>query len=315
MSNLQHDCAASLSSDCERVLRTSPAQRITTHDAELGEGMMIRRALPSRQRRMVGAWCFLDHFGPVDVGTGDGLRVGPHPHIGLQTVTWPLAGEILHRDSLGCEQLIRPGELNLMTAGCGIAHSEESPAVRSPLLHGAQLWIALPEAERRREPSFVHHPQLPRLALGDARLTLLVGEFGGECSPAQVYSPLLGLDVAFAAGGRACLPLRADFEHGALVLEGEVELEGTLLGIGTFLYLPPGRDRLELRSRGPLRLLLLGGEPFAETILMWWNFVARTPQEIIEAGNDWNAGRHFGEVHGYPGARLAAPATPWGAAG
>ncbi|PWV63133.1 pirin family protein [Plasticicumulans acidivorans] len=315
MSNLQHDCAASLSSDCERVLRTSPAQRITTHDAELGEGMMIRRALPSRQRRMVGAWCFLDHFGPVDVGTGDGLRVGPHPHIGLQTVTWPLAGEILHRDSLGCEQLIRPGELNLMTAGCGIAHSEESPAVRSPLLHGAQLWIALPEAERRREPSFVHHPQLPRLTLGDARLTLLAGEFGGERSPAQVYSPLLGLDVACAAGGTACLPLRADFEHGALVLEGEVELEGTALGIGTFLYLPPGRDRLELRSRGPLRLLLLGGEPFAETILMWWNFVARTPQEIVEAGNDWNAGRHFGEVHGYPGARLVAPATPWGAAG
>jgi redox-sensitive bicupin YhaK (pirin superfamily) len=156
MSNLERPSATSVSTDCPEGSRQPVNQRIVTRDAVLGEGMTIRRALPSRHRRMVGAWCFLDHFGPVDVSGGDGLRVGPHPHIGLQTVTWPLEGEIVHRDSLGYVQRIRPGQLNLMTAGRGISHSEESPVDRPPGLHGAQLWIALPDANRNCNPAFDH---------------------------------------------------------------------------------------------------------------------------------------------------------------
>lgn len=200
--------------------RSPEMQFIPTRDALLGEGMTIRRALPSAQCRMIGAWCFLDHFGPVDATRGDGLRVGPHPHNSLQTFTWPLAGEILHRDSLGYEQIIRPGQVNLMTAGCGISHSEESPPVRSPRLHGAQLWIALPEAVRHCEPAFEHYPELPVIDRDGFRVTVLVGEALGELAPTRVFSPLLALDIACDGDAATSLAVPAEYELGALVLEG-----------------------------------------------------------------------------------------------
>lgn len=290
--------------------RTANAERIATRDSVLGEGMTIRRALPSRQRRCVGAWCFLDHFGPLDVSQGRGLRVGPHPHIGLQTFTWPISGEILHRDSLGYEQLMRPGQVNLMTAGRGIAHSEESPAERSPLLHGAQLWIALPDSHREMEPAFEHYPEVPALERDGFHIAVLAGELLGERSPVKVFSPLLGAELSSVRGGQTLLPLRPDFEHAVLMLEGLASIEDEPLGVGELLHLGGGRERLQVKADRPARLLLLGGEPFPEAPLLWWNFVARSKEEIARATSDWKAGRGFGEVRGYDGERLDAPPPP-----
>jgi redox-sensitive bicupin YhaK (pirin superfamily) len=195
-------------SELKPAMSTSDVQHIETRDSVLGEDLMIRRALPSRLRRTVGAWCFFDHFGPVDTSGGRGMRVGPHPHIGLQTFTWPIAGEILHRDSLGYEQVIRPGAVNLMTAGRGISHSEESPEPRSPILHGAQLWIALPEAQRRMAPSFEHYPSVPALERDGFKLTILVGELLGERSPVRVHTPMVGLELLTQDAAHSVLPRR-----------------------------------------------------------------------------------------------------------
>lgn len=311
MSNLERQHEPSVSTDCPEPARAPAGERIATRDAVLGEGMTIRRALPSRRRRMIGAWCFLDHFGPVDVSGGDGLRVGPHPHIGLQTVTWLLAGEILHRDSLGCVQPIRPGQLNLMTAGRGIAHSEESPGDRPPELHGAQLWIALPSAARECAPAFDHFAALPVIERDGMTLTLLLGAALGERSPGRIYTPLAGIDVAAAGAARTRLPLEPGYEYGVLVLEGSVLVEGAALAPGTLLYLGGGRAALDLAAEARARMLLIGGEPFAEEVLLWWNFVARTRAQIERARADWASGSRFGDVQGYPGPPLDAPRLPW----
>lgn len=274
--------------------------------------MTIRRALPSTPCRMIGAWCFLDHFGPVDVTRGHGLRVGPHPHTALQTFTWPLAGEILHRDSLGYEQIIRPGQVNLMTAGRGISHSEESPGTRSSQLHGAQLWIALPEAVRHCEPAFDHYPKLPVIERDGFRITLLVGEALGEQAPTRVFTPLLSLD--FMTGGEAAttLDVPAGFEFGVLMLEGQATIDSQVLHVGQLLYLGSGSDQLRVSSTSPARLLLIGGAPFGEEILMWWNFVGRSREELTRAAAEWDSGdARFGTVRGYPGERLKAPLPPW----
>jgi quercetin 2,3-dioxygenase len=311
MSETDPRCQPSRSGDCPPPLPGPQLQLIPTRDAVLGESMTIRRALPSRLRRMIGAWCFLDHFGPADVGGGDGLRVGPHPHTGLQTFTWVLQGEILHRDSLGVEQLIRPGQVNLMTAGRGISHSEESPAQRGTRLHGAQLWIALPDGVRHTVPDFAHYPELPVLERGGFRLTVLAGGLLGQRAPTQLYSPLLGLDLHAERAADLHLPLDPGFEHGALVLEGEVTVEDQPLPIGQLLYLGLGREQLRIRCAAPARLLLIGGAPFGEEILLWWNFVGRSRAELTQAVRDWNAGHGFGEVRGYPGTRLQSPLPPW----
>lgn len=287
-------------------------QRIEAVGAVIGEGLEIHRALPTRQRRMIGAWCFLDHMGPAHFEHSSGLRVGPHPHIGLQTVTWLTQGEILHRDSLGYRQVIRPGQLNLMTAGRGIAHSEESPLPVAPALHGVQFWIALPDEARAMAPAFEHHAQLPRVFRGDAAMTLLVGEFAGERSPATVHTPMLGVDLAFADEGHALLPLRPDFEHGVFVTAGTLRVDGVEVQTDELLYLPPGRAALNLGAGQAAQAILLGGEPFPSPLLMWWNFVGRSKEELTQACRDWNAGAaYFGEVQGYDGARLEAPLPPW----
>ena len=278
---------------------------------------LVNRTLPHRDRRMVGAWCFVDTYGPDAVITMPGMRVPPHPHIGLQTVSWLLEGTIEHRDSLGSLQLVRPGELNLMTAGRGIAHSEVSPEHRPPQLHGAQLWVALPEDARRVEPRFEHVTELPVVRLGDAVATVLVGTLDGATSPAQVHSPLVGADLDVA--GPARVPLDPSFEHAVVVTRGEVEVDGEVLRPGRLLYLGTGRATLDVDSRSGGRCLLLGGEPFEEEILMWWNFVARSHEEIVAAREQWMGelaagfagdALTFGAVEGFDGPALPAPELP-----
>jgi quercetin 2,3-dioxygenase len=282
------------------------AERLETRSAEIGGGLTIRRALPNRLRRTVGAWCFLDHAGPMEFGAGGGMHVGPHPHIGLQTFTWMIEGEVVHRDSLGNEQVITPGQVNLMTAGAGIAHAEDSAPGASGRLHAAQLWIALPEGERRRAPAFRNYPRLPLIERGGFRVRVLAGSVFGETSPAEIHSPLIGLDLTSTGRAALSLPLDAAFEHAALVLIGAARVDGEPLAPGTLLYFGPGREALAIECADAARILVIGGVPFGEEILVWWNFVARTPAEIEAATEDWNAGR-FAAVRGSPAPALIAP--------
>ncbi len=281
---------------------------LTSHIARVG-AISVRRALPQRLQRTVGAWCFADHLGPASVTAQRGLDIGPHPHIGLQTLTWLTAGEALHRDGLGTEQTIRPGQLNLMTAGGGVAHSEEATGSYAGRLEGIQLWVALPEATRHGPASFEHHAALPRFAEPALDVTVLVGAYGGVSSPARHDTPLVGLDLALRA--EALVPLAPAYEHALIVLEGAVSAPGASLGPGQIAIWQPGRDALRLVPREPSRAILLGGPPFPETISMWWNFVARTRDEIAAAARSWRErdGR-FAPVASAL-ARIEAPGLPW----
>src|SRR5687767_6261203 len=253
--------------------------------------MIVTRTLPNRERRMVGALCFLDAYGPEDLTAREGMRVPPHPHIGLQTVSWLIAGEIEHRDSLGSHQLVRPGELSIMTAGQGIAHSEVTPAEHSPLLHGVQLWVALPDSARQVGPDFAHHADLPVHHVPGVRVTVFAGAVDGAASPARMHSPIVGAEVSLDAGGSARLPLDRAFEHAVLTVAGVVSVDGAPLPSGPLLYLGSGRSDVDVTApEGPATLLLLGGEPFDEAIVMWWNFVARDHDEIVAARADWESG-------------------------
>jgi redox-sensitive bicupin YhaK (pirin superfamily) len=283
------------------VLESYPARQAT-----LPGELIVRRALPRSARRLVGPWCFLDHYGPIAFGVDRPMAIGPHPHIGLQTVTWLLEGEVLHRDSLGSEQLIRPGQLNLMTAGSGIAHSEETPGRNSGRLHGVQLWVALPDARRRGAPGFEHHDELPVVVLGGAQAVIILGELGGTRSPATAYSRMVGADIVARNDGDVHVPLDLAFEHALFLIDGDVALGAHALEPSTLYYLGTGRDGVTLTARRGSRLLLLGGLPFGERILMWWNFVGRTPDEIADARNDWEQGTRFGSV-AYEGERIPAP--------
>ena len=281
---------------------------LTSHDAKVG-AIHVRRAIPQRRRRTIGAWCFADHMGPADVTEGSGLDVGPHPHTGLQTVTWLIDGQALHRDSLGSEQVISAGELNLMTAGYGVSHAEEATGHYRGTLQGIQLWIAQDDAARNAQAGFAHHGDLPRVDLGEATATVLIGELNGARSPAQSDSPLVGADLRLK--GASDVALDASFEYGVIVLEGLVELDGHDLGPGTMGYFAPGRDELHLRAREHSTVILLGGVPLEHPIFMWWNFVARTREEIDAAYDSWRAndGR-FGKVDS-PLARIETLAPYW----
>ncbi len=278
----------------------------------------LRRLLPLRQRRSVGAWCFADHYGPMSVD-GVGMNVPPHPHIGIQTVTWLLAGDVLHTDSLGSEQLIRPGQLNLMTAGRGIAHAEVSPATHDPQLHGVQLWVALPDAARTTAPGFEHHGVLPFMRADGFDVTVFMGSFGGLRSPATTFSDIVGAQLTARWNLRAPVALEPSFEHVIFVVSGwarvasvtkdtdtGMEQGPVALEPGNMLYLPPGREDVTVTAADETTLILLGGVPLGEPLLMWWNFVARTPEEIAAAVAQWRDGE-FGVVGGYAGEPLAAP--------
>ncbi len=287
-----------------------PIERILPREADLGEGLHVRRALPTRERRMIGAWCFLDHIGPVDFSGRDGMHVGAHPHTALQTFTWLIEGEILHRDSLGSDQPIRPGQVNLMTAGHGIVHTEDSPP-GAGRLHAAQLWIALPAEAADCAPAFAHHPDLPRWTEGVCTFTLLAGRHGPHQSPARLYSPLIGLDIHSTDASRLTLPLDPAFEYGILPLEGRATLAGEDFDGSAFACLDPGRDSIDLTLAPGTRLLLIGGEPFATPIQMAWNFVGHSREAIATAQRAWEAGDpRFGPVPGST-RRLTAPPLPW----
>ena len=284
----------------------APGLELTgSREAHVGD-ITVRRLLPLRLRRSVGAWCFVDHYGPMSVDGVAGMRVPPHPHIGLQTVTWLLSGNVLHRDSLGSEQMIRPGQLNLMTAGRGIAHSEESPAGHDPLLHGVQLWLALPEASRLADPAFEHHARLPEIGINGLTITVFIGSLAGAESPARVYSDMVGAEIFATRNASGRIPLAPGHEHAVLVAAGSGNVAGTVLRPGQLLYLSSGRQHADVAAAAGSRLLLLGGVPLGESLLMWWNFVARTPEEIAAAAADWRLGR-FGTVGAYYGEPLPAP--------
>jgi redox-sensitive bicupin YhaK (pirin superfamily) len=277
----------------------------------LGESTRVRRLLPTHGRRMIGAWAFVDHYGPDDIAAGAGMQVAPHPHTGLQTVSWLLEGSVHHRDSLGSDVEFGPGQLALMTAGHGIAHSEQSPVQHPRFLHGAQLWVVLPDAVRETAPAFEHHATLPGFTSDGLTATVLMGDFGGATSPGTAFTPLVGVDLDLVAGADVEVPLDPDFEYGLLASSGSADVEGAPLERGAMLYLGTGRRSLRMRTAEATRLLLLGGEPFDEHIVMWWNFVGRSGEEITDYAEQWNAeDERFGAVVGYDGDRLSAPPLP-----
>ncbi|MFE2582394.1 pirin family protein [Streptomyces sp. NPDC059378] len=294
---------------------------LTPRDVPLGgpRSMTVRRTLPQRGRSLIGAWCFADHYGPDDVARTGGMDVAPHPHTGLQTVSWLFSGEIEHRDSLGSHALVRPGELNLMTGGHGISHTEVSTP-DTGILHGVQLWVALPDEHRDTRRDFQHFTPEP-VVIDGARISVFLGALAGAVSPVRTFTPLLGAEIVL--GPRATLTLAVDpgFEHGVLVDHGHVRVAGTSLRPAELGYVPTGTGTLTLGndSDEPARTVLLGGTPFEEEIVMWWNFVGRSHEDIARAREDWmkelapgqpTDGRRFGEVAGYDGAPLPAPELP-----
>lgn len=295
--------------------------------------MTVRRLLPSKERRMIGAWCFVDHYGPDDVAATGGMRVAPHPHTGLQTASWIFTGTVEHRDSLGTVADVRPGELNLMTAGHGINHSEYSTADTS-VLHGVQLWIALPATHTDTRPAFENFVPLPLHFAGepdgavpgsDVQVRVFLGELSATVagqkrtasSPVATFSPLLGAEILVGAPASdpvapkapaedapvqtISLGVNPDFELGILVDTGAATVNGQRIEAESMLYLDPGTETLTVQTQGATRLILLGGAPFGEQITMWWNFIGRSHSDIETARAAWQE-----QVKGFE-ATVAAP--------
>ena len=248
--------------------------------------MAVRRTLPQRHRSLIGAWCFLDHYGPDLVSDSGGMVVAPHPHTGLQTVSWLFTGEIEHRDSAGNVAMVRPGEVNLMTAGRGISHSEVSTP-QTTVLHGAQLWVALPDADRDTDPGFEHYA--PGEIGGEGwRARVFLGSLLGDSSPVRTFTPLLGAELVLDPGTTLPVPVEPSYEHGVLVDLGSVRVGGVDARPADLAYVPTGADELVLRAGDEgARLLLLGGPPFGEAIVMWWNFVGRSHDEVVGYRQAW----------------------------
>ena len=300
----------------------SQAVLLASREVPLGgiRAMKVHRMLPQRDLPLVGAWCFLDRFGPQTTR----MRVEPHPHIGLQTVTWPFIGEVHHRDSIGSDVVVRSGALNLMTSGAGISHSEYSVGEDEVPLDALQLWVALPDSRRHGPPGFEQIDDLPVVDLpGGAAAIVVMGEFAGVRSPASVFTPIVGAEVRLPAGARVTLPLRPDWEYAIVGIDGEVDApsagsgsgDGDAAGVAVapyqLLYTGLDRDGLEVSSAEGATFFLLGGEPFEDDVVMWWNFVARTHEEIVEAREEWEAhSSRFGSVAGHGDVRIPAPPLP-----
>ena len=267
----------------------------------------VQRTLPQRQRSLVGAWCFIDHYGPVSAH----MDVPPHPHTGLQTVSWLFSGEVEHRDSAGVHAVVRPGELNLMTAGAGICHSEVSLS-RTRLCTVCSCGSALPESDRDTRRDFAHHAP-PPISLPDATARVFLGELAGTRSPVHTFTPLLGAQIDLDAHAGLDLDVDPAFEHGVLCDSGTVDVDGAALDAADLGYQSPGRSALQLRNVGgrPARVLLLGGTPFTEELVMWWNFVGRAHDDIVNYRQLWEDGDdRFGAVQGLPGFTHRLPAPP-----
>ena len=277
----------------EMTCASEPAADVeimTPREVPLGglRAMTVRRTLPQRERSLIGAWCFVDHYGPDLVADTGGMSVAPHPHTGLQTVSWLFTGEVEHRDSAGNHAMVRPGEVNLMTAGRGISHSEVSTEGTTKL-HGAQLWVALPDATRDGDPGFEHYAPDPVTGPGwEARVFL--GSLLDDTSPVTTHTPLLGAELLLAAGASVTLDVDPTFEHGVLVDAGVLTVAGHETKPAELAYVPVSRDRIELTALAePVRVLVLGGPPFGEAIVMWWNFVGRSHEEIVGFRAEWQA--------------------------
>lgn len=276
------------------------AQLLTGHEKDLGGGFLVRRLLPAARRRSVGPFIFFDHFGPAEELPGVNHDVRPHPHIGLATVTYLFDGAMMHRDSLGTEQLIEPGAINWMTAGRGIVHSERKPDAlreRRYVNHGLQLWTALPLEQEEAEPAFSHTPAgaIPECSVGDARVRVLVGEAFGQRSPVPALSPTLYLDIWLPAGGHMQLPALAP-ELALYPVESGIEVGGQALEQRTMALLDPGVP-VELFAPAGARLVLVGGAPLDAPRHMWWNFVSSRADRIVQASVDWEQQR-MGQVPG-----------------
>ncbi|WP_278315124.1 pirin family protein [Lolliginicoccus levis] len=299
--------------NCTAASSQGEVEILAPRDVPLGgpRAMLVRRTLPQRQRSFIGAWCFADHYGPEDVSDSGGMDVAPHPHTGLQTVSWLFTGEIEHRDSGGVHGLVRPGEINLMTGGHGICHSEVSTG-NTTVLHGVQLWVALPEHARDAPRDFQHHePEL--VQLDGASLRVFLGSLAGSTSPVTTHTPLLGAELLLEAGATIELEVDPGFEHGILVDSGQASVGTTTIDRGALAYLPTGRRTITLDNTGDgaTRIILLGGTPFDEDIIMWWNFVGRTHAEITRFREEWEAhSDRFGAVEGYEGKTERIPAPP-----
>lgn len=270
------------------------------------DGFAVQRVLPAPDRRMVGPFIFLDHLGPAGLAPGTGIDIRPHPHIALATVTYLYSGALLHRDSLGCVQEIRPGDVNWMTAGRGIVHSERSPDAERAgggHLHGIQSWVALPDGLEDIEPQFHHHSAatLPALSLDEAELRIIAGEAFGRRSPVEVRWPTLYVDALLAAGGTLEIPPEYS-ERAVYVVAGELDVAGIHVSETSLIVLTAG-ETVPLRAKSTARLMLLGGERFPTPRFIWWNFVGSSRERIERAKRDWAAGR-FAPV---PGETESAP--------
>lgn len=290
--------------------------------------MDVRRTLPQKQRSLIGAWCFLDHFGPDPVGETGGMAVPRHPHTGLQTVSWLFTGEVEHRDSAGFHAMVRPGEINLMTAGRGISHSEFSTPETS-VLHGAQLWVALPDSARHVAPTFAHHRPVPLTGTGFSvsvflgSLTVLQ-DHGADLyssSPVATHTELLGAEIRLEPHTSIRVAVKGNHEHGVLLDSGTLHVGVDELPVDHLAYLPTGSQEITLTSGDrPVLALLIGGEPLGEQILMWWNFVGRTHDEVVEYRRQWQAeigeepgdtgSKRFGDFPSDTPAPLPAPVLP-----
>ena len=275
-------------------------------------GFSVRRVLPAGGQQTVGPFIFFDHMGPATFAPGEGVDVRPHPHIGLATVTYLFEGEFMHRDSLGSAQLIRPGDVNWMVAGRGIAHSERTPPElrRVPAgapIHGIQTWIALPTAHEETSPSFSHHParELPEIRGDGARLRLIAGEAYGARAPAEVFSPMFYLEAVLEAGATVELPDHHQ-ERAAYVVEGGIEVAGDHYAVGQMTVFAAAVP-VTLRAAGPARVMLLGGAPLDGPRYIWWNFVSSSRERIERAKLDWRDDR-FAAVPGDP-ERIPLPET------
>jgi redox-sensitive bicupin YhaK (pirin superfamily) len=324
MSNLERDPDEVVLTACA----DTDVEVLAPREVPLGgpRALLVRRTLPQKARSLVGAWCFVDSYGPTPMPGPREMDTPPHPHTGLQTVSWLYAGEIEHRDSTGAVALITPGQVNLMTAGNGIQHSEVSTDDARDL-HGVQLWIALPDASRRVNPFFERFVAEP-FGFGDATLRVFVGELLGRSAQVTAFTRLVGAQLDLPAGATLTLPVDPSFEHGLIVDAGNPRLEGVDIPTDHLGVVPTGRDELRIEAGDePVRALLIGGEPLGEQIIMWWNFVGRSHDEIVAYREQWqreviegradgepdagapDAGR-FGRVEGYDGSPLPAPELP-----
>ena len=304
--------------ECAHGPEHAPSEILTLFpkDVDLGGGdqaMTVRRTLPQLHRSFVGAWCFVDHYGPDLVTATGGMDVAPHPHTGLQTVSWLFEGEIEHRDSGGVHGLVRPGEVNLMTSGHGIAHSEVSTA-KTTFLHGVQLWVVLPEHSKDLSRDFQHYVPEP-IEVPGGTVRVLVGTLAGDSSSVHTETKLLGAEVVLRPGASWEVEVESSFEHGVLVDTGVVSLDGVSLDRAQMGVRDAGLGHLRLSNPGntTARAMILGGEPFDEGIVMWWNFIGRSHEDIVRFRKEWQSDHdRFGRVAGYRGAvqRLEAPPLP-----